>query len=121
FNRAFEDFLTYYGIVPKACRPKRPQTKGKVERVVKYLKDNFFQRKHEPTLYALNEAVRIWLDQVADRKPNQTTNEPTIQRFEQEQEFRQAWGVKAVVPTCRWETQEVSRDCSISYSGKQYS
>src|SRR5690606_25476634 len=68
FNRTFEDFLAYYGIVPKACRPKRPQTKGKVERVVKYLKDNFFQRKHEPTLYALNEAVRIWLDQVANRK-----------------------------------------------------
>jgi len=47
FNRTFEDFLAYYGIVPKACRPKRPQTKGKVERVVKYLKDNFFQRKHD--------------------------------------------------------------------------
>jgi transposase len=110
FNRTFEDFLAYYGIVPKACRPKRPQTKGKVERVVKYLKDNFFQRKHEPTLNALNEAVRTWLDQVANRKPNQTTNEPPIQRFEQEQKFLQTWGVKPLFPTCRWETREVSRD-----------
>jgi transposase len=121
FNRTFEDFLAYYGIVPKACRPKRPQTKGKVERVVKYLKDNFFQRKHEPTLYALNEAVRTWLDQVANRKPNQTTNEPPIQRFEQEQQFLQAWGVKPLFPTCRWETREVSRDCFVSYRGKKYS
>jgi transposase len=30
FNRIFEDFLAYYGIIPKACRPKRPQTKGYV-------------------------------------------------------------------------------------------
>jgi transposase len=121
FNRVFEDFLAYYGIVPKACRPKRPQTKGKVERVVKYLKDNFFQRKHEPTLYALNEAVRTWLDQVANQKPNQTTNEPPIQRLEQEQKFLQAWGVKPLFPTCRWETREVSRDCFVSYRGKKYS
>lgn len=26
FNRKFEDFLAYYGIVPKACKPSRPQT-----------------------------------------------------------------------------------------------
>jgi transposase len=121
FNRTFEDFLAYYGIVPKACRPKRPQTKGKVERVVNYLKNNFFQRKHEPTLSALNEAIRSWLDQVANRKPNQTTNEPPIQRFEQEQKFLQAWGVKPLFPTCRWETREVSRDCFVSYRGKKYS
>jgi transposase len=121
FNRTFEDFLAYYGIVPKACRPKRPQTKGKVERVVHYLKNNFFQRKHEPTLSALNEAIRTWLDQVANRKPNQTTNEPPIQRFEQEQKFLQTWGVKPLFPTCRWETREVSRDCFVSYRGKKYS
>jgi transposase len=57
FNHMFDDFLAYDGIVLKACRPKLPQTKGKVERVVKYLKDNFFQEKHEPTLPALNEAI----------------------------------------------------------------
>jgi transposase len=56
FNRTFEDFLAYYGIIPKACRPKRPKTKGKVERVVSYLKNNFFQRKHEPTLVALKRS-----------------------------------------------------------------
>jgi transposase len=48
FNRKFEGFSAYYAIVPKACRPRRPQTKGKVEGIVKYLKANFFQRKHEP-------------------------------------------------------------------------
>lgn len=118
FNRKFEDFLAYYGIIPKACRPKRPQTKGKVERVVKYLKENFFQRKHESTLQALNEDIRTWLDQVANRKPNQTTKEPPIQRFEKEQKFLQSWGVKPLFPTNRWETREVSRDCFVSYRGK---
>lgn len=34
FNKKFEDFLSYYGIIPKACKPYRAQTKGKVERAV---------------------------------------------------------------------------------------
>jgi transposase len=120
-NRTFEDFLAYYGIVPKACKPSRPQTKGKVERTVHYLKNNFFQRKHEPTLYALNENIRKWLDQTANKKKNQTTNEPPVLRFQQEQKFLQPWGVKPLFPTSHWEMREVSRDCFVSYKGKKYS
>ncbi|KZO00432.1 IS21 family transposase (plasmid) [Bacillus badius] len=121
FNRTFEDFLAYYGIVPKACKPNRPQTKGKVERTVHYLKNNFFQRKHEPTLYALNEDIRRWLDQTANKKKNETTNEPPVQRFQKEQSFLQPWGIKPLFPTSHWEMREVSRDCFVSYQGKKYS
>lgn len=84
FNRTFEDFLAYYGIVPKACKPNRPQTKGKVVRTVQYVKNNFFQRRHEPNLYALNEDIRKWLDGVANQKKNQTTNEPPVHRLNHE-------------------------------------
>lgn len=28
FNKKFEDFLSYYGVIPKACKPYRAQTKG---------------------------------------------------------------------------------------------
>jgi transposase len=45
FNRKFEEFLAYYGVVPKACKPPRPQTKGEVESAVGYLKKNFMQRR----------------------------------------------------------------------------
>ena len=36
----FEDFARYYGFTPRACQPYRPQTKGKVESGVKYVKRN---------------------------------------------------------------------------------
>lgn len=121
FNRRFEDFLTYYGITPKACRPKRPQTKGKVENVVGYLKKNFFQRKHEPTLRALNEDIRVWLDEVANQRPNQTTLESPFKRFEVEQARLGKWATKPLFPITHWEVREVSKDCFISYRGKQYS
>ena len=38
--RVFEDFARYYGFTPRACQPYRPQTKGKVESGVKYVKRN---------------------------------------------------------------------------------
>jgi transposase len=65
----------YYGIVPKACKPARPQSKGKVESAVGYMKENFMQRKLEPSLVKMNESLLEWLDRIANKKPNQTTKE----------------------------------------------
>lgn len=67
FNRKFEEFLAYYGVVPKACKPARPQTKGKVESAVGYLKKNFLQRKQKNTLHEMNEMLSGWLDKVANK------------------------------------------------------
>ncbi len=43
-NRKFKEFSAYYGIVPKACKPHRLQSKGKIENVVGNLNKNFLQR-----------------------------------------------------------------------------
>ncbi|MEC1894799.1 IS21 family transposase [Cytobacillus firmus] len=121
FNRKFEDFLSYYGVVPKACKPYRAQTKGKVERLVQYLKGNFFQRRLGSTLEELNAQVRIWLDQTANKKPNDTTKEMPLERWQKEQPFLQTWGTKPLFSISQWEVREVSKDCMISYGGNRYS
>lgn len=41
WNTKFSDFASDMGFVPKVCRVCRPQTKGKVERLVQYVKNNF--------------------------------------------------------------------------------
>ena len=40
-NRQFEDFAGFYGFKSILCRPYRGQTKGKVERTVQFVRDNF--------------------------------------------------------------------------------
>src|SRR5207237_4119775 len=40
-NPLFVDFAAHYGFAVKTHRPYRPRTKGKVERMVEFLKDNF--------------------------------------------------------------------------------
>lgn len=54
FNSGFLLLADHYNFLPRACRPRRARTKGKVERMVKYLKENFFVRyynwvQHEPS------------------------------------------------------------------------
>ena len=40
-NRQFEDFAGFYGFKPVLYRLYRGQTKGKVERTVQFIRDNF--------------------------------------------------------------------------------
>ncbi|MDH3349060.1 MAG: DDE-type integrase/transposase/recombinase [Desulfobulbaceae bacterium] len=52
FNESFLDFLRSFNITPKACNVRAPQEKGKVESVIKYVRQNFiplrtFQNLHE--------------------------------------------------------------------------
>ena len=37
YNRALLDLARHYGFQPRACRPYRPKTKGKVERPFRYI------------------------------------------------------------------------------------
>ena len=42
YNRALIDLARHYGFHPKACRPYRAKTKGKVERPFRYVREDFF-------------------------------------------------------------------------------
>ena len=41
-NAEFLRFAAHWGFHPRACRPYRAQTKGKVERPIRYIRDSFF-------------------------------------------------------------------------------
>lgn len=42
YQKTFLDFAKHYGFNPKLCKPKRPQTKGKVERSIRYIQKSFY-------------------------------------------------------------------------------
>jgi hypothetical protein len=59
--------------VPKACRPYRAKTKGKVERPFRYVREDFFLARSFRNLDDLNAQFTQWLDQVANRRLHGTT------------------------------------------------
>lgn len=78
----------HYGFTPKRCRVRRPETKGKVERTIGYLGNNFWPRMDVDTLSLaeLNEKVLGWLAAV-DAKTLSGFNDSRAQRFTVEQEL----------------------------------
>ena len=66
YNTRFLAFATHYGFRPVACRPRRPQTKGKVERPFAYVESSLLNGRSFETLDHLNETTAWWLAHVAD-------------------------------------------------------
>ena len=66
FNERFVDLAGHYGFSPRACRPYRAWTKGKDERMVGYVKGNFFVRYRAFESWAhLNQLAERWLAEEA--------------------------------------------------------
>ncbi|MCG5547512.1 IS21 family transposase [Halorhodospira halochloris] len=83
FNPRFLDLAERYGFAPRACRPYRARTKGKTERVIRYIKENFFAEHNEfESFEHLNRELERWLAQVAEHRIHGTHGESVIERFE---------------------------------------
>lgn len=72
-NESFRDFADHYGFVVKTHRPYRPRTKGKVERTVDYVKDNFLTARTFTSLDDLNAQAHHWLAHTANVRVHGTT------------------------------------------------
>ena len=70
------DFALYHGFTPAPCRPYRAQTKGKVERCIGYIRQNFWVGTHFVDLDDLNGQAREWLASVANVRIHGTTGLP---------------------------------------------
>ena len=82
-NRQFEDFAGFYGFKPILCRPYRGQTKGKVERTVQFVRDNFMVGIQYNNLADLNGQALAWCNKV-NGKVHATTNEIPFARLQKE-------------------------------------
>jgi transposase len=74
-NPRFRDFADHHGFAVRCHRPYRPRTKGKVERMVSYVKDNFLNARHFMGLDDLNAQGRAWLTTTANNRVHATTKE----------------------------------------------
>jgi transposase len=81
YNQRFLAFATHYGFRPQACRPYRPQTKGKVERPFAYVETNLLNGRTFRTLAHLNEFTPAWLANVADVRVHAQTKKTPLELY----------------------------------------
>jgi len=115
-NRQFEDFAGFYGFKPVLCRPYRGQTKGKVERTVSFVRDNFMVGIKYNSLDDLNGQAVAWCNKV-NGKVHATTNEIPFERLKREglNPLSREYIIDKI------NLRRVQKDCLISYAGSQYS
>ena len=69
----FQDYSKYAGFKVHLCRGYDPESKGKIEAVVKYVKNNFLVARTYFGLDALNSEGLKWLERVGNAKIHETT------------------------------------------------
>jgi transposase len=101
YHPKFLAFATHYGFRPQACRVRRPQTKGKVEREFHYVETSLLNARTFDTLAHLNEVTAWWLQNVADVRTLRDFKETPLQRHAREQ------AQLLTLPTCDFDTAQV--------------
>jgi hypothetical protein len=84
-NPLFVDFANHYGFAPKTHRVRRPRTKGKVERMVHYVKDNFLAGRSFCDFADLNAQARHWLAYTANARIHATTGQRPLDLWKREE------------------------------------
>ena len=73
YNRSLLALAHHYRFQPRACRPYRAKTKGKVERPFSYIRQDFFLGRTFRNLDDLNAQLVEWLDGIANVRVHGTT------------------------------------------------
>ena len=120
WNPQFLELCGHYRIKPRACRPYRARTKGKVERPFFYLEEQFIKGTRFSSFgHVLGELAVFERDDL-DQRVHSTTQERPIDRFRAEVPELTPLPDQRFVGTLAL-SRTVSWDCLVSYRGCRYS
>ncbi len=120
WNPVFWDFSRYYGFRPRPHRPYRPQTKGKVESGIKYVK-RFLRGKEFASLDDLNACLLEWIVNVADQRLHGTTHRKPAEMFLEEKELLLSCQGRPGYVLEERAVRHVSKDCLVAFQTNRYS
>ena len=117
WNPIWSDFLAAIGVTPRVCRPYAPQTKGKVERTIRVVKESFWPGVRFTDLDDLNRQALAWCDR-RNQVVHATTRAKPIDRWVEE-------GLHALPTGFAWERfaledRTVTSDGFVSFDGVLY-
>jgi transposase len=120
YNRVLLECARHYGFLPRACRPYRAKTKGKVERPFRYVREDFFLAGRFRDLDDLNAQLRRWLDEVANVRTHATTGRVVAGHFAEERPSLKPLPAGPFTAVLRLE-RRITREGMVSIGGNLYS
>ena len=120
YNRSLVDLLNHYGAIPRACRPYRAKTKGKIERPFRYIRQDFFLARRFRNLDDLNDQFDHWRITQANPRVHATTSRIVVEAHAEELEHLIPLpGIAYSAPLTV--ERRISRDGMVSVGGNLYS
>ncbi len=122
-NQAFAAYATAAGFRIHACEGYDPESKGKVEAGVKYVKGNALAGEVFDDWGHLEAHVRQWLDEVANIRRHGTTGEAPQVRFECDEQAQLGPYLTpaSLAPQASAETRKVDKTGLLSWRANKYS
>ena len=118
-TQQFKEYVVQQGFQLHFCRKSDPQSKGKVENVVKYVKNNFLYARAYYDLELLQSQALAWLARTGNAMPHSTTRKIPIDEWQIEQPT-----LKTYVPVKSIEvsvSRFIRKDNTFCYQGNFYS
>jgi transposase len=84
FNPRFLGFAREYGFIPRACHVRAAWEKGKVERAIGYVRQNFWPLRSFTDLADVNSQGRRWFQEIANQRKHRETGQAPDERFRPE-------------------------------------
>ena len=120
FNKTLVDLACHHGFTPRACKPYRAKTKGKVERPFGYIRQDFFEARSFRNLDDLNRQLAGWLEGVANPRVHGTTNRVVAEAFTEEKSALQPLPALPFRSLLKLE-RRITKDGMASVDGNLYS
>jgi len=119
FNSQMADLANFLGISIKLCRVRRPETKGKVERGIRYAKENFWPARTFSDLADLNQQALIWCSE-ADNRIHQSLGITPNEAFIVEQPHLGPLPTRETLYGFEKRIRKVTADSFVSFAGVKY-
>jgi transposase len=114
------DFARYWGFAPRLCRAYRPQTKGKVESGIKYVRRSFLCGRAATSVADLRQQLLTWNLEVAFPRVHGTTHRVVREAWQEEVRHLQPCAGRPPFPHAPAIVRRVSRDAYVSYQSNRY-
>ena len=119
-TKAFQAFVSSEHFKCVFCRKSDPQSKGKVENVVKYIKYGFLRGREFTNIEMLNESALRWLARTANGLPHSTTKRIPAEAFKEEQPYLAPYTGTPTHPQDGMKEYLVRKDNTINFHSHFY-
>ncbi len=117
----FASFVAAAGFEPVFCLAADPQSKGRIERTVRFIKENFLRGRVYVNITSLNEEALGWLERTGNRKMHSVRHIIPAEVFKEERRHLLPYTVRFEEPEPEAREYTVRKDNTLMFRSNIYS